>query len=65
MTIAELYAKAGGREKAAELCGVSTWATYKWDTKGIPPGHWRTFADHLKLGLEDVAAAKVAEREAA
>lgn len=50
------YEKIGGRDEAAKLCGVSRWATYKWDEEGIPALHWKKLAAAAKLKLEQMAA---------
>jgi hypothetical protein len=64
MITTELFEKAGGREQAAKLCGVTEWATYKWDEDGIPSKHWRTFSERTGLTLEDVATVKPAKPQA-
>jgi transposase len=32
----------GSVEAIASVCGVSKWAIYKWQTRGVPYG-WQTF----------------------
>lgn len=64
MITTELFEKVGGREQAAKLCGVTEWATYKWDEDGIPSKHWRTLAEKATLSLEAIADIKPAKPRA-
>lgn len=64
MITTELFEKVGGRDKAAALCGVSLWATYKWDEDGVPSKHWRAFADAAGVSLEEIASTAPARPKA-
>lgn len=52
----DVIAKLGGRVKAAEVCGVTVWATYKWNTNGIPSRLWSRIKERTGLSLDRLAA---------
>lgn len=56
LTTDDVIARLGGRSQAAKTCGVSEWATYKWDLKGIPSLHWHGIKAATGLSLEQIAA---------
>jgi hypothetical protein len=58
MHVSQIYDQLGGRDKTADLCGVSRWATFKWDRTGVPAKHWLLIADKLSVPMSEIAAAK-------
>jgi carbamoyl-phosphate synthase small subunit len=61
--LAPLIDQAGGPDRVAQLCGVSTEAVRKWRERGAVPGrHWAALAAAARVPLSTLAAA--AETEA-
>lgn len=54
MKLAILISALGGKERAAELCGVSVDALRKWGN-AIPSKHWRAISTHLGRPMDDIS----------
>lgn len=60
LTTDDVLEKLGGRASAAKKLGLTEWATYKWDRRGIPALQWERIAALTGLSLAQIASAKAA-----